>query len=191
MKHPDTADLALFAGGDLSLLAKLRVGAHLRSCAECRLELEGFRAAAAHLRADGERLPAGLDWERVAAEMTANIHVGLEAGECVAEHGSRPAWGLWRAAAVMAAMSVMLLAAWILNPPARRGEKTLRASHTAEIRNTENGLELNENGNALVLLHGRDVQAQRPIIVSAPGALRARFVDSDTGQITITHVYAE
>jgi hypothetical protein len=190
MKHPGQTELALFAGGDLPLLPRLRIRAHLRTCDGCRHELEAFRAAAEELRRESRTLPERFDWDRIAAEMTANIHLGVEAGECVSFHSVRRHWAGWRTAAIVAAVSAVLVAAWILNPP-RRPESTLRASHAAEIRNTENGLELNENGNALVLLHGRDVQAQRPIIVSAPGALRARFVDSDTGQITITHVYAE
>jgi hypothetical protein len=162
----------------------------VRNCDRCQAEVTGFRAAGAQLLADAGVLPAGLQWERLAAEMTANIHVGLEAAECVAPMRSRMLWASWRGAAVVAAMSVLVLVAYVLNPPPRRVEHAM-ASPKIEIRNTSTGLELNENGNALVLLHGRGVQSQRPMIVSSPGTLRARYVDNETGQITINNVYAE
>jgi hypothetical protein len=194
MNHPGPDNLALFAGGDLALLNRWRVSHHVRSCASCQRDVEAFRSAAAALRTESSAMPAGLDWDRLAVEMAANIHVGLEAGECVGpvrqKPGARvPAMG-WRAAAVMATMSAILFAAWVLNPPERRPAHGLRG-RSVEIRNTVNGLELAENGHALVLLHGRGMKAQRPIIVSAPGTLKARFVDEDTDQITITNVYAE
>ena len=58
-----------------------------------------------------------------------------------------------------------------------------------EIRTTASGIELNENGNALTLLHTRG--RQRPIFTSVPGTLRARFVDNETGQVTINNVYTD
>jgi hypothetical protein len=194
MNHPGTDDLALFAGGDLGLLNRWRVSQHVRSCDSCRRDIEVFRSATVALRAESSAMPGGLDWDRLAAEMTANIHVGLEAGECVGRVRQKPGARVpvvgWRALAVMGAMSVILIAAWVLNPPERRPAHGLRG-RSVEIRNTVNGLELAENGHALVLLHGRGMKAQRPIIVSAPGTLKARFVDEDTDQITITNVYAE
>lgn len=193
MKHPGQSDLALFAGGDLRLLDRWRVGRHVRHCLSCHQDLESFRSASAALREEASSLPYEMNWDRLAGEMTANIHVGLEAGECVGPARQKAVSGNglgWRAAAVMAAMSLILLAAWILNPPERRIGAGVRGP-SIEIRNTATGLELNENGSALVLLHGRGIRPQRPIVVSAPGTLRARFVDEDTDQITINHVYAE
>jgi hypothetical protein len=94
----------------------------------------------------------------------------------------------WRAAVVMAGMTCMLLAAWWLNPVPKRKPHAIRAAHV-EMRTTASGIQLNENGNALTLLHTRG--RQKPIIVSAPGTLRARFVDNETGQVTINNVYTE
>ncbi|HYO84678.1 MAG TPA: hypothetical protein VES20_24965 [Bryobacteraceae bacterium] len=191
--HPEQEKLALFSGGDLSVFEMWRVRHHLNSCETCRREVDGFRLAAHELVVHGNRPPAGVEWERLAAEMGANIRLGLEAGECVARRETLPVGtGRWRAAVVMATVSALVLGAWAFNPAGvpKRPEPLLRAASVAEIRNTSTGLELNNNGGALVLLHGRN-PSQKPIIVSAPGALRARFVDSDTGQITITHVYAD
>jgi hypothetical protein len=193
-QHPGQAQLALFAGGDPGFLDRWRIGLHLKRCLSCQKDVEVFRSSMKALSAETSELPAGVNWDRLAAEMTANIHVGLEAGECVGPvrpQSSAAVSGLgWRAAAVMAAMSVILLVAWALNPPQHRAPHGLRAPKI-EIRNTATGLELNENGNALVLLHGRGMRIQRPIIVSAPGTLKARFVDEDTDQITINHAYVE
>ena len=191
-KHPAETELALLAHGDLSLLQAWSLRRHVSRCPECQAELDGFRAAHQHLGSGADELPAGLRWDRLAEEMTANIRLGLEAGECVAAVPPRavPA-PRWRAAAVVATVSALLFGAWALNPiVGRKPVAELHAVQRAEIRNTSTGLEVNENGSALVMLHGRNA-AQKPIVVSTPGSLRARFVDDDTGQITITHVYAE
>jgi hypothetical protein len=189
MKHPATEMLALYAGGDVSVLEGWRMGAHLRNCPDCRDEVARFRDTSETLRRRAVVLPERLDWNRLAAEMTANIHVGLEAGECVNRSRREPVRLNWRAAAVMAGLSVVVGAAWWINPPVRP-VPALRGPQV-EMRTTAAGLELNENGNSLVLLYGRGGQAQHPIIVSAPGTLRARYVDADTGQITINNVYSE
>jgi hypothetical protein len=129
-----------------------------------------------------------VNWDRLSAEMTANIHLGLEAGECVGPvPGSRPERMGWRAALVMAGMTIILLAAWWLNPP--RVRQVAIHKSPAEIRTAPEGIEVKENGSALTLLHTRGQQT--PIIVSTPGSLRARFVDADTGQVTINNVYSD
>jgi hypothetical protein len=188
MKHPARFRLALFAGHDLNLLDRWHVGRHLSGCDSCQREVESLRDAGEQLRSAGTDLPGGFNWDRLAAEMTANIHLGLEAGECVAGTAMKPDRVAWRAAVVMAGMTCMLLAAWWLNPMPRRKPHAIRATHV-EMRTTASGIQLNENGNALTLLHTRG--RQKPIIVSAPGTLRARFVDNETGQVTINNVYTE
>jgi hypothetical protein len=54
---------------------------------------------------------------------------------------------------------------------------------------TDRGIELKANGSALAVTQG----AARPVAVtvSLQGSARARYVDGDTGQITITSVYAQ
>ena len=88
-KHFDDFELALFASGDLPVLRRVRVSLHVRRCVECREMVESFQDSREALRGMMHRLPAELDesspeWQRLAAEMTANVHLGLEAGECVA-----------------------------------------------------------------------------------------------------------
>ena len=188
MLHPGDKQLALFSGNESSGLERLRVWWHVRECDRCRREVETMRVNSALLRGTVAKLPAGLNWDRLAAEMTANIHVGLEAGECVGSVVQRkPSIFGWRPAAAMAGMGLMMAAAWWLNPPRQSG---LVARHSpVEIRTSATGLEVKENGSALILMHTRGQQA--PIIVSTPGSLRARYVDQDTGQVTINNVYAD
>src|ERR1700694_2046354 len=84
MKHPSEASLALFAGGDLGRLRRGNIERHMAACSECRHDISEFSA----LRTDAgvlAELPE-LSWDRLAAEMKANIRLGLEAGECVTEH---------------------------------------------------------------------------------------------------------
>lgn len=186
--HPSEKDLILFSSGDLNPVETLRVRWHLRSCAQCDSELNSARALTSALRRHANTLPAGLEWDRLAAEMTANIHLGLEAGECVGPvRAARSERIGWRASMVMASMTVVLVAAWWLNPP--RGREG--AVHTAaiEMGTSPGAIELKENGSTLMLLHTRGQQS--PIIVSTPGSLRARFVDQDTGQVTINNVYSD
>jgi ferric-dicitrate binding protein FerR (iron transport regulator) len=188
MKHPPEFQLALFAGGDLDLLERWRVQRHVSQCDYCRRELDSFRSGSETLRTEAVELPSGLEWDSLAAEMTANIHLGLEAGECVSAPATKPRRVTWPAAAVMAGMACMLVAAWWLNPAPRRQPHTMRAGRI-EISSTASGIQLNENGNILTLLHTRG--QQKPIIVSSPGTLRARFVDNETGQVTINNVFTE
>ena len=53
----------------------------------------------------------------------------------------------------------------------------------------DQGIELRENGAWLGVTQGKD----RPVAVSlnVKGTARARYVDEDTGQVTITSVYAQ
>lgn len=83
MKHAEEAELALYAGGDLAPWRRMRVRAHLRRCALCRMEAARFAASRAVASEAGGDLPPGLDWSALSREMTGNILVGLEAGECV------------------------------------------------------------------------------------------------------------
>lgn len=87
---------------------------------------------------------------------------------------------------MMAGLTVVLAGAWWLNPP--RHQEIARKT-PVEIRTSPGGIEVKENGSALMLLHTRGQQT--PIIVSTPGQLRARFVDADTGQVTINNVYSD
>lgn len=194
--HPSGASLALYAGDDCGLFLRAQVWHHVSGCLECQAEIAAHQATKTQLVNLTSTLPESLHWDRLAEEMTANIRLGLEAGECVAPFRARRearsfSFVDWRAVAVMAAMVAIIVGAWFLNPPARNAEVAMR-SPKIQMRTTSLGLELNENGNSMVLMHGNGNAAMQPaMIVSSPGSLRARYVDSDTGQITINNVYSE
>src|SRR5438094_916034 len=118
MNHPGEETLALFAGHDLGSIARWCVQRHLDQCDRCRSEVTEF-AAVRHDISDLSELP-GISWNRLAAEMKANIHVGLAAGECVRD--TRPgrlslAFSGMRGAIACIAVAVLLAAGLWLEKP--------------------------------------------------------------------------
>ncbi len=87
MSHPSEMSLALLAGGDLGVWARWRMRLHLSGCERCRRELEQFEFSRERLRSAPEEVPGEVNWAPLAAEMKANIHLGLAAGECVGPLG--------------------------------------------------------------------------------------------------------
>src|SRR5215472_4649470 len=81
MNHPTKATLALHAGGDLGPIARWRTERHIARCERCRDEFAAF-AEMRGIAPDLGEIPE-VPWTRLAAEMKANIRLGLAAGECV------------------------------------------------------------------------------------------------------------
>jgi len=206
-KHVSEADLAVYAAGDMSWWTQPLTHLHVSRCAVCKGRAEAYRADQRRIRELAADLPPGLNWDRLAAEMHANIRVGLEAGECVAPRaGKRGIPVGWRVAAAMAGFSALLISAWWLNMPAAQTASLGRAMKAIThwqisrglrfedsgplVEATASGIELRENGSALAVTHGVN---SRPVAVSlsVQGSARARYIDSDTGQVTITSVYAQ
>jgi anti-sigma factor RsiW len=185
MRHPHEEDLALYASGDLGYFHRRGVESHLGACPRCRQEVEEFRRLRRDL-SSLEEIPE-VPWARLAAEMKANIHVGLEAGACVPDDVSvwLPAGRTWFAYAGL--LALLWLAFWIErpgpgNPPGSDNDGVVLAA-------TGNGIELKQAGSSLSLMHGRARDVT--LTVSTQGAMRARYVDSDTGQVTINNVYVQ
>ena len=193
MKHPKEATLALFASGDIGPLGRWHTERHLVRCECCRLAVDafaGFREGATGLN----ELP-GIPWTRLAAEMKANIRLGLEAGECVRDRQTTPVseghvFPGWRALVACAGTVALLVAGMLLEhpvpSPAARTEGTV-------LRATVNGIELSEDGQVLSLLHRRahDQEQEVTYSVSARGAVAARYVDADSGYVTVNNVYGQ
>ena len=82
---------------------------------------------------EADQIPEGVNWDRLAAEMTANIRVGLAAGECVAPQRPQEAsFGVrcelqWKPVAAVAGLMVLVTGAWWLNVPAAQNESLGRA----------------------------------------------------------------
>ena len=190
MKHLSETELALHAGGDLDFWSRLQTKLHISRCLYCAREVERYSQASSELHQAARVLPASLRWDRLAEEITANVRVGLEAGECVSPGNVGPDRFGWQTVAAAACLSGVLVAAWMLNFPVHRVQPQMIRARALEMRTTSSGIELNDNGSTLVLLHSRG-GGQKPLIVSTPGSLRARFVDEETGQVTVNNVYSE
>lgn len=206
--HLAETDLALYASGDQSMWRALKIRLHIGRCERCRRRVEAYRADRRSVREISNTTPESVDWDRLAAEMTANIRVGLAAGECVAPRVRKASFG-WRPAAAMAGLAALLTTAWWLNMPPSTTQALGRAmtaivhghgsvgrpgiapmdDRGMVVEASSSGIELRENGNMLGVTQGE----ARPleVSISAQGSASARYIDVDTGQITITSVYAQ
>lgn len=193
MNHISEQDLALFAGNDLGALGRWRVNRHLRQCAECRSEVERFGESADLLAVESAAVPKGAGWDRLSAEMAANIRLGLTAGRIVDPVTAPSVSSAWRPAAVLASATVLLIAAWWLNVPHVKqhlaAQSTAQPAWLVQRAELEAGIEVTSGKSTLTLLRPRTASAS--VEVSTPGSLRERYVDDETGQVTINNVYAE
>jgi hypothetical protein len=209
MKHVPETDLALYSGGDLPVWRRVFAGMHVAGCADCRERVDAYRVTRDGVHSLGDEMPAGVRWDRLSAEMAANIRVGLAAGECVAPQTSKYVVPMgWRVVAAVCGLSALAVFAAFLNlPPGEtasfaRAVKSMvhgrewQASHvlgldeaSALVRASADGVELRQNGAALTLTQ----KGARPVSVSlnTQGSARASYIDTDTGQVTITSVYAQ
>jgi anti-sigma factor RsiW len=185
-KHPSEANLALYAGGELSRWRRWSVERHVAECAACRDAIAQFSALREQTRAMAE-LP-DVDWDSLAAEMRANIRLGLEAGECVAERSSPQHLGFsLRGVAACASLAMLLVVSFLIERPAPRVAE-LKTDEAAVIETSGSGIQVKEGGRAMMLLNAR----ARTVEYQASGsAMGARYVDSDTGQVTINNVYVQ
>lgn len=193
--HTSETDLALYTGGDLGLWARFRVNRHLQACPDCRARQQELAEARNELRGLANELPPDLDWSRLSAEMRANIHLGLAAGECVAAPKPRTAELTgWRPAAVLAGAVLVVAVAWYANhanPVTPTNMVQVQKSPEAPgvfLESSASGLEWKEEGHTLTLKHPKD---QDVAFTATLDSVRARYVDRDSGQVTINHVYAQ
>jgi len=172
----------LFAGEDLAFFARYRVERHLAGCVRCRERVEKFASLRDELRRLSE-FP-NVNWGRLAAEMKANIHLGLEAGECV--NGSSrpfPARQAWLAFA--GTLALLAVALWLGLP----APQPMPANRFAVLAATGDGIELKQGEASFSLIHGRSGDVM--LSVSAQGVMRARYLDAETGYVTVNNVYAQ
>jgi hypothetical protein len=165
---------------------------HVDGCASCRREVEAFREASFELQDLAGEMPPELNWTRLAAEMKANIRVGLAAGECVGP-AVRPAVFGWRPALAGSCIVVLVLASWWLIVPGPGALQNAAATRPGTVGSMVvgalAGVELQEKGRGMTLMHPGDRTVA--FSVSLAGSARARYVDADSGQVTINHVYME
>jgi anti-sigma factor ChrR (cupin superfamily) len=187
MKHPSQATLALHAGGDLQPLRRWLTARHLARCADCREEVAGYDEMR-ELLPELAQLPE-ISWNRMAAEIRANIRLGLEAGQCVrvSEAPLRPAsMAGWRAAVAFAVVLVLVTTCMVLERPMPA------APHVAEtsVESTRDGIQVQAGGERMLGLMNGGVQ-RVTYTLDAQGAMGARYIDPETGSVTINTVYAQ
>lgn len=189
MKHPNQATLALRAGGELGLFARWRTERHLSQCGRCREAAEAFESLREILPelAETPEVP----WTRLAAEMKANIRLGLAAGECVRADAQplrdTPLFAGARIAVALASLAALLVAVLALQHPA----PMVARAQGIELRSTANGIEVGEGEKSLRLLHGVMKDVDVTYTPGAQGSMRARYMDPETGYVTVTNVYAD
>jgi hypothetical protein len=217
--HPHEFGLALYASNDTGWWRRRSLSKHLRVCGECREKLTQFEALRGNLASMAETPPnvnwESLNWESLAAEMRANIRLGLEAGACVRTVPARRRMNPRLAVAfasllVVVAASFLLRGSRVLIPEATSLSSSASMSSSAvsqpaaeagETASTGSGpitpvLEANEDGLALrtgpasMTLLGREGSTISQS-ASAQGEIRARYVDGNTGVVTINNVYLQ
>jgi hypothetical protein len=186
MKHPTQATLALHSGGDLGPVSRWRTDRHLGRCEQCREKVAAFLGLREVL-ADLNETPE-ISWKRLASEMRANIRLGLAAGECVRAEDKPLRHSLCsgaRAAVAVASVLALVVTGLVLEHPGP-GPAVVDG---VVVQSTRDGIQVREGDRSLQLLH----PSAQPVTysVGAQGSMRARYVDPETGYVTINNVYAE
>jgi hypothetical protein len=188
MRHPNQAILALHAGGDLGPLRGWLTARHLARCADCREEVAAYTEMR-ELLPELAELPE-ISWNRMAAEIKANVRLGLEAGECVRTADiplPRASMSGWRAAVAIASVIVMVGGCLILEHPA---PTPVHAAETA-VESAQDGVQLQAGDDRMLGL--MNVGAQKAVYhFNAQGSMGSQYIDPETGSVTINTVsYAQ
>jgi anti-sigma factor RsiW len=187
MKHPAQATLALHASGDLGLLARWRTERHVAQCDRCREEVAAFDSLREVLP-DLTEIPE-VPWNRLAAEMKANIRLGLSAGECVrksvAPLRETPLFTGARAVVAFASIIALMVTGLMIERPMPK----MAVDERPMVQATSNGIEVRGQGQALRLMHPDRNDVDVMYSVGAQGSVRARYVDPDSGIVTVNDVY--
>ena len=187
MKHPNQAALALHSGGDLGWIARWKTRRHLAQCPDCRDQVAAYTAVR-EILPELREIPE-VPWNRMAAEMRANIRLGLEAGECVRSlptpFRDSPLFNGARAAVAFAGIVTMVVMALVLQHPS----PVVARDESPMVRATSNGIQKRAGDRAFGLMHAGALSVT--YTVGAQGTLGARYVDPETGYVTMTKVYVE
>jgi hypothetical protein len=202
-EHPKGSDLALLASDDLPIWRRMTVANHVQHCAHCDGEVRQFQAASMEIKRAGasETLTAFEavgNWASLEREMIGNIKVGVAAAQCIEKTGVRR-FHHWHACFIVAALSVLFIAGWLIHIPTSDTEHMLSAfrlaftgSHTATstiLQTTPEGVAVRSRGAMLTVMH--PASAQVTLSVTSSSSVGARYFDDETGQVTITSVYGQ
>ncbi len=199
--HPLPNELALFSTEDLPPLTSWRIGRHVKRCSECEQQVVLFRSANRELRREAATqtltgFEAIADWSRLEREIMGNIAVGLDAARCIENVGRRRAL-LFRVG-FATAFTLLFVIGWMTHIPREQTGHlfsslnhffTLSRTQTTGpvLRTTFDGITVGAQGATLTILH----PPSAVIGASGGSAVSARYIDDDTGEVTITKVYAQ
>lgn len=199
--HPALGTLALFATGDLGWRLRWRTASHIKRCADCERQVGELRAAREQLRREAEAqtltgFEAITDWNCLEREMLGNIAVGVSAGRCIDKVGRKRS--LLSKTAFVAVLLAVFAAGWATHIPSVKTfhlASSLRRIAGMErpqsvgtvLETTPDGIAVRTEGATLTMMHPRSAV----VSVSGASAVEARYFDEQTGQVTITNVYAQ
>ena len=132
-----------------------------------------------------------IPWNRLAAEIQANVRLGLEAGECVrtAERPWREArlFTGGRAAVAFASMIFLVAAGMILQQPS----PVVVHADGPRVQASGDGIQVQDGEHMLGLMNGGAQRDRVTHTMGASGSMGARYTDPETGLVTINTVYVE
>jgi hypothetical protein len=187
MGHPKETTLALHSSGDLGWFAAWRTERHLATCDRCREEVAAFRDMREMLPEIAE-LPE-VQWNRLAAEMRANIRLGLAAGECVREAEDSavepsPLFNMARAVVAFAGVFTLIVTGLVLERPVPRAE-TVQVPMALAV---DNGIQMRAGDQGFGLMHDG---ASGVINIATTRSIGARYMHPETGLVTEVKVDVE
>ncbi len=199
--HPGPEVLALYSRHDLPLTERWRLARHVKGCPECRRQVLLFASAHADLNREAQQqtltgFEAIADWPRLELEMLGNIAVGVSAARCIEKVGHKRIWIV--RCSLAAAFSALFVVGWITHIP---GSETHHLTTSVRrlfglepppfagtiLQNTADGIAVQTRDATLTILH----PSSAVVMVSGPSAISARYVDEDSGEVTIAKVYAQ
>lgn len=187
MNHPRENDLALLAGGEAGRIRRFLLDRHVRTCADCQETIAEYRELRSELAEPG--LP-DLNWNFLSADMRANIRLGLEAGACVRTTQVFRRWNP-RLGIAFASLGLLVVSGFYLRDlrPLRAPGTAAADAATTVLRSTGSGVEIRTGTKSLALLNHHGNAANQT--VSARGDIETRYIDSETGAVTINNVYLQ
>jgi hypothetical protein len=199
--HPSTEVLALYSRGDLPALPRLRLKAHLLECADCEHQIALFAACLSELKREAASqtltaFEAIADWKVLEREMMGNIDVGVAAARCIDKVGRKHAW--FSRLAFGAGLSVLFVAGWITHIPSEQTHHMAaslsrivglrpKPGPINMVQATPNVIAVRSQGVTLSILH----PPTAVVSLSGNSSMEARYVDEESGQLTIASVYGQ
>lgn len=199
--HPGAGTLALYANGDLPWSRRWRVGRHVAQCEDCEQQVALFRSAKAELQREAKAqtltgFEAIADWSRLEREMLGNIAVGVDAARCI--DNVRRGRVLLVRTALAAGLTALFVAGWVTHIPKEQTEHLMsslrrvvgmeRPQITGTVlRATPDAIAVRAQGATLTIMH----PPSAVVSMSGSSAVAARYIDEETGEVTITKVYGQ